>query len=243
MNDEQVGSEQPVGPAPSTATKNQGLRWQTLVGVLAFGIIAVFAYQYFRDQSGLRPTIPASVSPVAAPQLSGPEATAQANPNSAQAQFELGNAYASKGQWSQAQAAYQKAIELDPKFQSAYANLGVVYYQLEQLDLAASQYQKAMELDPKDGDVAYNLGALYLQQALLSTTPNPDLLQQAVEQLQQAKELDPKLAEPYFSLGVAYNAMNQKNEAIEAFETFLDLNSGQDPRANQEAQRYLDALR
>lgn len=243
MNDEQVGSEQPAGPATLPETKNQGLPWQALIGVLAFAIIAVLAYQYFRDQPGPKPTTPVSVSPIAAPPVSGPEATAQANPNSAQAQFELGNAYASTGQWPQAQAAYQKAIELDPKFQSAYANLGVVYYQLEQLDLAASQYQKALELDPRDGDVAYNLGALYLQQALLSTTPNPNLLQQAVDQLQQARELDPDLAEPYFSLGVAYNAMNQKDEAIAAFETFLARNSGQDPRAGQEAQRYLDALR
>ncbi|MBE7472037.1 MAG: hypothetical protein DPW09_15580 [Anaerolineae bacterium] len=244
MNGEQLDSEQPAEPPVLTETKNQGLPWRTLIGVLAVGITALLAYQYFQDQSNSRPIPPAPVSPVAPPQVNDPAATAQANPDSAQAQFEAGNAYAAAGQWPQAQAAYQRAIELDPKFQGAYANLGVVYYQLAQLDLAASQYQKALELDPTDGDVAYNLGALYLQQALLNpNSPNPELLQQAIDQLQQARDLDPKLAEPYFSLGVAYNALNQKQEAIEAFETFLARYSGQDSRASQEAQRYLDALR
>jgi tetratricopeptide (TPR) repeat protein len=55
--------------------------------------------------------------------------------------------------------------------------------------------------------------------------------------------LNPDLAEPYFSLGVAYNALNQKEQAIEAFETFLARDTGEDPRAGQEAQRYLEALR
>jgi tetratricopeptide (TPR) repeat protein len=88
------------------------------------------------------------------------------------------------------------------------------------------------------------LGALYIQQALLSgDTPDPALLDQAITQLKQAAELNPDLAEPYFSLGVAYNALNQKEQAIEAFETFLARDTGEDPRAGQEAQRYLEALR
>jgi hypothetical protein len=51
------------------------------------------------------------------------------------------------------------------------------------------------------------------------------------------------LAEPYFSLGVAYKTLNQKEKAIQAFETFLARYKGQDPRASQEAQQYLEALR
>ena len=55
--------------------------------------------------------------------------------------------------------------------------------------------------------------------------------------------MNPGLAEPYFSLGVAYGALNQSEDAIQAFETFLARDSGQDPRASQEAKRYLEALR
>jgi tetratricopeptide (TPR) repeat protein len=83
-----------------------------------------------------------------------------------------------------------------------------------------------------------------LQQALLkSNPPDSQLVKQAIDQLQQAIKLNPNLAEPYFSLGVAYNALSQKEEAIQAFETFLARNSNHNPRASQEAQRYLDTLR
>lgn len=236
--------EDEFASSASKEVKSAGLGWRTILAILSLVIVGVLAYQFFQERNKPNPATPASVSPIVPTQVTAPEATAQANPNSAQAQFELGNAYTDAGQWEQAQAAYQKAIELDPNFQSAYANLGVVYYQLGQLDLSASQYQKALELDPTDGDVAYNLGALYLQQALLKgNPPDPNLVKQAIDQLQQAIKLDPDLAEPYFSLGVAYKALDQKTEAIQAFETFLARNSNQDPRANQEAQRYLDTLR
>jgi len=140
--------------------------------------------------------------------------------------------------------AYQKAIELDPGLQAAYANLGVAYYQLGEFDRAASQYKKALELDPEDIEVTYNLGALYLQQALSAEGQyDPELLQQAVTQLENVNEQAPDLAEPYFSLGVAYSILNQNDRATEAFEAFLARDSGQDPRASQQAKRYLETLR
>ena len=65
----------------------------------------------------------------------------------------------------------------------------------------------------------------------------------AVSQLQLASEMSPDLAEPYFSLGVAYFALNQSPDAIQAFEAFLSRDSNQDPQAKQEAERYLQILR
>src|SRR5690606_12466753 len=100
-----------------------------------------------------------------------------------------------------------------------------------------------LEMNPEDGEVTYKLGALNLQRALISgDEPDPQLLAQAVSQLEQALALNPNLAEPYFSLGVAYLAQNDNAKAIEAFQTFIDRDSGSDPRASQEAQRYLDSL-
>ncbi len=243
INNENVAHEE-TAPTTPLETKNQGPRWRAIIAVVALVIVAILVYPLFQSQTNLTSGPTALVSPENQGQVAAPEATARANPDSAQAQFELGNSYVQTGQWAKALAAYQKAVELDPNYQAAYANMGVVYYQMEQLDLAASQYKKALELNPNDGDVAYNLGALYLQQALLnSNPPHPDLLSQAIEQLEHASKLDPNLAEPYFSLGVAYQALNQKEKAIQAFETFLARDTGQDTRASQEAQSYLEALR
>lgn len=220
-----------------------GWGWRAAIVAGALVVIAFLVYPWL--QQGLK--APGEANPASAQletSIIAPDATVQATPDSADAQFELGNAYVQAGQLEQALAAYQRVIELDPDYQAAYANMGVVYYQLQQLDLAALQYKKALELKPDDAEVAYNLGALYLQQALLNgSQPDPDLLNQAIAQLKEAMELNPRLAEPHFSLGVAYNLLNQTEDAIQAFETFLKLDTGQDHRARQEAQRYLQTLR
>jgi tetratricopeptide (TPR) repeat protein len=92
--------------------------------------------------------------------------------------------------------------------------------------------------------VVYNLAAVYIQQAAQGGgQPDPELLNQAIDQLNQALELSPDSAEPYFGLGVAYAALNQPQEAIAAFELFLENDTGNDPRAREEAERYLQLLR
>lgn len=213
--------------------------WRLVIAAVALLVLALLLYPLFQQR--FRPAAaPAETQTVLTP----PEATAQANPDSAKAQFELGNAYAKNGQWDRAAPAYQKAIELDPNYQAAYANLGVVYYQQGRFNLAASQYEKALELNPNDTEVAYNLGVLYLQQALTAGSQvDAGRLNQAVTQLEQVRQSAPELAEPYFSLGVAYNLLNRKQDAIQAFEAFLERDTGRDPRASQEARRYLQTLR
>ena len=232
-------------PENSTASKT-GLVWRIAAGLAALLVIGLLIWPLLDNQSGdISPATGASAVPSPTPDelLSESEAAAQANPDSPEAQFKLGNAYYQAGRLESAVEAYQTAIELDPNYQAAYANLGVTYYQLQQFELAARQYEKAIELDPQDGDVAYNLGALYLQQALSQENqPDLELLNQAVAQLEQAQEISPNLAEPYFTLGVAYLALNDPVQAREAFETFLSLGAGQDARAKQEAERYLEML-
>jgi superkiller protein 3 len=214
MDDEQL--------LDNTQATGLGLWWRALVGVIAILVVGAILFPLVRTQSG----------------------NIQADPNSAEGQFELGNAHYEAGEWEQAITAYQRAVELDPNYQAAYANMGVAYYQQQEFDLAASQYQKALELNPEDGEVSYNLGALYLQQALApGGQPDLDLVNRAITQLQRAMEISPDLAEPYFTLGVAYFALNQKEKAIETFEMFLSRESIPDSRARQEAERYLEILR
>ena len=220
-----------------------GLNWQIISVVMAvFMILAVSACT---QSPPAEPDAPVSPAPIADSQSPQPDDTPTfaSQSTSAEEFFQEGNSFAQSGQLQNAVTAYQKAIELDPEYQAVYANLGVVYYQLEQLDLAAQQYEKALELNPDDGEVTYNLGALNLQRALISgTDPDPELMTQAISLLERALELSPGLAEPYFSLGVAYIAQNNKEKAIESFQSFLEKDSGNDPRASQEAQRYLDTL-
>ena len=61
----------------------------------------------------------------------------------------VGNLLSEKGQVDEALACYQKAIELDPKYEVAHDNLGDVIKEMGQLDEGLACYQKAIELDPK----------------------------------------------------------------------------------------------
>ena len=243
MDIEDVVDEQFLTPPPKD--NKVGLIWRIAIAVVALAIVAFLAYpllqkQLKRDDSSSNANLPPEVQVTVAPL----QATSQADPNSAEAWFELGKAYYEVEQWEQAVDSFQKVIELDPNRQAAYANLGAVYHRQNELDLAAAQYEKALELNPDDGEVTYNLAALYLQKATQGGGQiDPDLLNQAIVQLNRALELSPDSAEPYFGLGVAYMALNQREKAIQAFETFLDRDTGQDPRAGQEAQRYLQVLR
>jgi len=230
MSETVFTDEQPLPPAPES--QGIGMVWKIVIAVVALGIIAISAYSFLQNQPGAQPQ---SQSQSSENSITG---------SSAEELFQQGNAFVEAGQLQQAATAYQQAVEMDPEYQAAYANLGVVYYQLEQLDLAAQQYEKALEINPDDGDVAYNLGALRLQQALSGGgQPDEDLLNQAIDQLETALELSPDLAEPHFTLGVAYATLNRREEAIAAFEQFLEKDTGQDPRASQEAERYLESLK
>ncbi|MCS6907186.1 MAG: tetratricopeptide repeat protein [Anaerolineales bacterium] len=55
-----------------------------------------------------------------------------------------------EGEWEQAVALYQKAIQLDPKQPSAWLGLGYAYLELGNLSEAFRAYQQASQLQPQD---------------------------------------------------------------------------------------------
>jgi hypothetical protein len=71
----------------------------------------------------------------------------------------------------------------------------------------------------------------------------PEQLSEAETFLTRANQLNPALPEPYFGLGVLYRLQGQRERAIAAFETFLELGPGQDPAAMPVAEAELEALR
>lgn len=242
MEQEPFSSNETISAVDAPA--RTGLSWRIGLALLALLLVGVLVFPFVQGQGRGQSAQDSPVPTITVAEvIAGPQATAQADPTSPQAQFDLGNALYQQGQLDAAVEAYKAAIELDPQYTAAYANLGVTYYQLQQFELAARQYEKALELDPNDGDVAYNLGALYLQQSLSAAEqPDEQLLNQAVQQLEQAQQISPELAEPYFTLGVAYLALNQPTQARESFESFLSLGGGRDARAKAEAERYLNML-
>ncbi len=117
---------------------------------------------------------------------------------------------------------YREAVALDDKNAGYWHNLGVAYYSLNRLDEASDGFQRGLALEPDNAELNYLMGVVSIQF---------DQLAKAETYLTRANRLNPDLPEPYFGLGVLYRLQGQREQAITAFETFLELGPGQDPAA------------
>ena len=78
--------------------------------------------------------------------------------------FELGKIYYSENDYSSAQNAFKKAMELDLDFEleaDIYNYLGLIEYKNFDTEQAIYMFKKAIELDPKRAMYLYNLAQAY----------------------------------------------------------------------------------
>lgn len=129
---------------------------------------------------------------------------------------QLGTIYQRLEQHEQAEAAYQKAIEIKADSAEAYDGLAALYNTMGRIDDAAAASAKAMELQGGGGDAtsAYNAGAIMM---------NAGKVEEAQRQFQRAIQLDPTLAEAHFQLGMTHINTGNVGEAIKALEQYLQL--------------------
>jgi tetratricopeptide (TPR) repeat protein len=170
------------------------------------------------------------------------EQAVQSSPASAEAHFKLGNAWVRANLLTLAEAAFRKAIALDAQYVDAYVNLGVTLYQMGRLDEALKEYDAALAITPHDAALHHNQGAVYVQQALQSQPPDKELLDKGLDAFQRALELDSRLPQVYFSMGVVYDLQGKRQEALEMFRRFQELDDGSDPQATAMARQYIEKL-
>lgn len=101
----------------------------------------------------------------------------------AKTEFDRGVKLYQEGDLTSAEAAFRKAIEIDPEFAEAYANLGSLLANQNNLSEAISQFENAVRLRPELPVLHYQLGvALYLEnkrpEAIASLTKAKDLLKE-----------------------------------------------------------------
>jgi len=132
----------------------------------------------------------------------------------AEAHFMLGNAYADKGMFSEAEAEFLRTLELDANQIDARANLGVVYYNQQRFPEAEETFRAALETEPDDAEIHYNLGGVLAA---------ANRLDEAVTEFELAIDLAPDLAEPYLGLGSVYHLQGKREPAIEALKKYVSL--------------------
>lgn len=132
-----------------------------------------------------------------------------------------GNDWDAKGEYDEAVAAFEEAIELDPQCAEAYIGRGYARQCKGQNDKAAADYTKAVQLDPTCVQALYNLGYGWFNQRQYD---------KALVAYDQAIRFDPKNADAraYFYRGSARDktgefgkAIADYNEAIRRDEEFL----------------------
>ncbi|MBX9693349.1 MAG: tetratricopeptide repeat protein [Cyanobacteria bacterium] len=99
---------------------------------------------------------------------------------------ELGEYLYAAGDYSNAGAQFEKAIELDPKYFAAYNKLGLVNEKLGLVPLAEKNFRRALVLQPKYFDASLNLGNL------LFSTKRFEEAKRVLEQAAQLPDADKK---------------------------------------------------
>ncbi len=130
--------------------------------------------------------------------------------------FDLGNLLSGQDRPEKAEAAYRKAIELDPQNALSWHNLGILLQNhLNRPEEAESAFRTAIELDPKDARTWNNFGVL-----LADHLNRPE---EAESAFRKASGLDLKFAWPWYNLGSLLRDLNRSEEAEIVFRKAIDL--------------------
>jgi tetratricopeptide (TPR) repeat protein len=100
---------------------------------------------------------------------------------------DLGNLLVLQGQNGEAEAAYRRAVELDPRKVSALFNLGLLLQQQGNEKDAASLFKRVLELDPKHAAAHYQMGSIHEHRGDKKA---------AIKEYSEAFALDPQLGFP-----------------------------------------------
>ncbi|MBZ5628062.1 MAG: rhomboid family intramembrane serine protease [Acidobacteriia bacterium] len=132
----------------------------------------------------------------------------KARPKYAAAWALMGTVYARNREPDKAEAAFQRAAQLQPDSPVAWKQLGLLYLQNRRYEQAKAIYQKLAQLSPKDADVRLKLGFV---QAELGDS------EAALASFRNATSLAPNLPATWFNFGLAAMNLKHYDDAVEAF--------------------------
>lgn len=163
--------------------------------------------------------------------------------------FNLGYLFAELGDFERAKKAYEKTIELNPRYTNAYYNLGNLYKSKEKWKEALDYYAKTVELEPEKSEAYLNMGIVqihlrnfaeatnFYKKALESNPKDPrpyfnlayisevsGNLADAIDNYQRVVKLDADNAEAYYNMGNALAKIGRNKDAIAAYLNAIDAN-------------------
>lgn len=137
----------------------------------------------------------------------------------------LGEAHASLG-WALthydydflgAERAYERSIELNPRYATAHQWFGLLLAPLRRFDEAFTEFKRAIRLDPLSTIIHAAFGWAYCGSQLYG---------EAIEQAKRTLDLDSNFSPAWYVLGTASILMNSIESGISAFENSVHLSGG-----------------
>ena len=145
----------------------------------------------------------------------------------------LADAYSRADRWEEACDAYREAIRLAPERAEFYQNLGLLYQREGFENEAENMYRAALERNPLMSGVLYNLGNLYLDQGNLVG---------ALKVYRNTLGIAPDHVDLHFNLGKTLLRLGREEEAVGAYERFLEL-YGVDDELSAKVRHQLEVLK
>jgi tetratricopeptide (TPR) repeat protein len=133
---------------------------------------------------------------------------------------------------SEVRAAYEKAVQLDPKSTGALVNLGTLYFNTRSLSKAERLYLQAIDADPAYALAHFNLGNLYDERGDAGL---------AVKHYMEALRLNSSYPDAHYNLALLFQNQGESMRAVTHWRAYLKL----DPRSHWAdiARRELDKLK
>lgn len=132
-------------------------------------------------------------------------------PDDARAWTGLGLGYEDQKNFPEAQKAFQRALQADPKFAEAEYQLGVLISVSGDSKTAQQHYENAVRLEPRHVLALTKLGGLYLQNGQF---------EQAKDTLLRAESINPNDRQTEYGLALAYGKLGDREEARVHMERF-----------------------
>lgn len=128
--------------------------------------------------------------------------------------FELGIALEQTGTAGEAEAAYRRALEIDPAHVDSRVNLGRLRHSAEALGEAEALYREALVLAPGHAIAHFNLGVVLEDRGALD---------EATKMYEHALRLDPTLAEAHYNLARLFELRGDEQAALRHLSSFKRL--------------------
>ncbi|MDJ1183682.1 tetratricopeptide repeat protein [Roseofilum casamattae] len=155
-----------------------------------------------------------------APLQVGQQTEETENPTArAQEYNEQGIELVRSGQYAEAVAVFQSALEIYPDSEKLYLNLGIALGYDRQFTEAVVAFESALEINPENGETYNNLGI---------ALGNQELYDEAIAAFDRAIAIDPDSPIPYHNSAVAYMKQEKFDEAIVSLEAARERYLNQD---------------